>query len=57
MSNVPSMAEEHKITNTNHHFPSVIMNSTGVFHEENIGKTYLNLILVARISYNLDAIY
>jgi len=29
----------------------------GVFQEEILGKTYLNFILMARINYNLDAIY
>jgi len=29
----------------------------GVFHEENLGKTYLNFIFMARINYNLDVIY
>jgi len=26
-----------------------------VFHEENLGETYLNFILMARINYNLGA--
>jgi len=29
----------------------------GVFHEENLEKTYLSFILMVRIYYNLDVIY
>jgi len=34
-----------------------LLTARGVFHEETLKKTYLNFILMAKINYNLDAIY